>query len=415
MSAPKNAGWILSAAPIAAAVFLGCSSPAVVEPVRSPSTKTTSAPAKPTPTLALRADSAELAQNQELVLRMRSSVFAYYRYIDAPFTERVCDAWSQSNDAAPRVNLHGDAHLEQYAVADDGRGLADFDSASIGPPIVDLLRFSTSLWLAAHDRFPDLEADVAVTRFLEGYRAALIDPDALGPEPRAAARIRAGFTTTPAEWLDHVEKFMLPMSDEKRAKLGHSNESYVNAMLAQNPELTRSFFAIKRAGAIKMGIGSAHELKFLARVEGPTPIPDDDVILETKQVIGRTMGSCVHGGEWGDPSRIIVGQARLSASPQRFLGHLRARKQDLLCPRLARPLHRARCRRGRDRGRARRARLRGRASARARTSEAAHRRPEAPSGAPRVRGPRGAESSRGSQDALRRDPHGMEGISTIGL
>ncbi len=277
--------------------------------------------AKAPQSLAIPSDRADLAQNQELVARMRRSIFAYYRYIDAPFTERVCDEWSTSIDDQPLVNLHGDAHLEQYAVADDGRGLADFDTASIGPPVVDLLRFSTSLWLAARGRFTDEDVDKAVTRFLEGYRATLTDPTVGGPEPRAAARIRAGFGTSPVEWLDHVEKFMLPLTDEQRAKLVRSNESYRAAILAQNPDLTAAFFTIKRAGAIKMGIGSVHEMKFLARVEGPTSLPDDDVILETKQVVGHAMGSCVHGGEWGDPIRVIMGQARLSDAPQKFLGY----------------------------------------------------------------------------------------------
>ena len=41
----------------------------------------------------------------------------------------------------PTVTLHGDPHLEQYAVTDAGRGLTDFDDASKGPAILDLVRF----------------------------------------------------------------------------------------------------------------------------------------------------------------------------------------------------------------------------------------------------------------------------------
>lgn len=274
------------------------------------------------PPISLRFDPSEFAGNPELLERVGGTLFGFYRYIDAPFTERVCKKYAADTDTLALVNLHGDAHLEQYAVADDGRGLADFDSASVGPAIVDLLRFATSLWLAAHDRMSDADADRAVGRFLDGYRAALADPNLTGPEPKAAARIRATFGKGSGPWLDHVEKLILPMDEGKRAMLVKSASTYTAAMLAQNPGLDAGFFAIKHAGPLKMGIGSAHEMKFLARVEGPTPAPDDDVILETKQVVGHAMGSCVHGGEWGDAVRVILGQSRLSVSPQRFLGHV---------------------------------------------------------------------------------------------
>ena len=260
--------------------------------------------------------------NPALLARLQGTVFGYYRFIDGPFTQRICEKYANTAGGSIYVNLHGDAHLEQYAVADDGRGLADFDAASIGPAVVDLLRFSTSLWLAAHGRFADTAADKAVSRFLEGYATSLQNPEAKGPEPRAAARIRSSFEQGSRAWLERVDSFMLPLTDVQRERLMHSSSGYKDEILGQNPELSRDFFTIKRAGSLRMGIGSAHEAKFLARVEGPSASPDDDVILETKQVIGHSMGSCVHGGEWGDARRILVGQARLSEAPQRFLGQV---------------------------------------------------------------------------------------------
>lgn len=299
------------------ALSAGCPSEPVEHPVAS---------ATPTsrPPVSLRVPFVPLdfADNPALLHRLQGTVFGYYRFINGPFTERVCEKYDSVDSPAPDVNLHGDAHLEQYAVADDGRGLADFDAASMGPAVVDLLRFSTSLWLAAHGRFNDGDSDRAVSRFLEGYEKTLADPQFKGSEPKASARIRARFEVGSRTWLNQVEGFMLPMTDAQRERLSHSATSYVDEIVAQNPDFTRSFFAIKKAGSLKMGIGSAHEAKFLARVEGPTTADDDDVILETKQVIGRAMGSCVHGGEWGDALRVIVGQARLSESPQRFLGHV---------------------------------------------------------------------------------------------
>jgi uncharacterized protein (DUF2252 family) len=293
--------------------------PAPRAPQPTPSAATASSRDVP---LAVPLRASDLADNPPLLAKLLKSPFAFYRFIDGPFTERVCQKYVPKDAPPPSVNLHGDAHLEQYAVADDGRGLADFDAASVGPAIVDLLRFSTSLHLVARGRMSEADADRAVERFLEGYRAALVDPNATAPEPRAAARIREGFDRGAGPWLDRVEKLMRPMTEAERAKLARSNETYVAAMLKQNPELDRAFFTLKRAGPLAMGIGSAHEMKFLARVEGPSPAPDDDVMLEVKQVIGHSLGSCVHGGEWGDAVRVILGQARLSTAPQKLLGYV---------------------------------------------------------------------------------------------
>ena len=71
-----------------------------------------------------------------------------------------------------------------------------------------------------------------------------------------------------------------------------------------------------------MGIGSAFEEKYLARVEGPTSGRDDDVILEVKQVPDLTGVSCVVGPRGPDPFRVIVGQSRLGTGDHGLLGYL---------------------------------------------------------------------------------------------
>ena len=44
---------------------------------------------------------------------------------------------TDTTGGVPLFNLHGDAHLEQYAITDLGRGLTDFDDSSRGPAIVE--------------------------------------------------------------------------------------------------------------------------------------------------------------------------------------------------------------------------------------------------------------------------------------
>jgi uncharacterized protein (DUF2252 family) len=297
-----------------ALVLLGCPP----EPTSHPEPATSARPAAAPDPLQISYRPEAFADAPSLLNRVAGSAFGYFRYTNEPFIRVVCERYGKQIADMPTVNVHGDAHLEQYAVAADGRGLADFDAATLGPPVIDLARFATSLALASAD---EAAAERAILAFLRGYEQALEDPATVGPEPAVAARIRSTFAPTGLDWLNGVEKLMTPLDGRKLAKIEQAKSQYVNAMLAQNPDLTESFFQIKRAGALKMGLGSAHEAKFLSRVEGPSPLADDDVILEMKQMAPMPTKTCIRGRD-PDPLRVVVGQSRLAMSPQRFLGYV---------------------------------------------------------------------------------------------
>jgi hypothetical protein len=71
-------------------------------------------------------DSIRLAP-PELIDRLRADSMAYFRFVNLPWTARVCDAFAADMKDLPIVRLHGDAHLEQFAVTKDAWGLDDFD------------------------------------------------------------------------------------------------------------------------------------------------------------------------------------------------------------------------------------------------------------------------------------------------
>lgn len=74
---------------------------------------------------------------------------------------------------------------------------------------------------------------------------------------------------------------------------------------------------------MNLGIGSALEEKYLVRIQGPTPDPADDIILEAKQVPDLAGVSCIRGPKGPDPIRVILGQSRLGQGDHRLLGYLR--------------------------------------------------------------------------------------------
>jgi hypothetical protein len=257
----------------------------------------------------------ELEHNPALRARLRSGPHGYFRFVNRPFSCLVCDRFADLD--LPPVTLHGDAHVEQYAVTDLGRGLTDFDDSSSGPAVVDLVRFGASMRLAAEERGWKDRLDAMWAKFWSGYQLALRDPTAEAPEPAIARRLQAGFDPDRLALLARAEALIDALS-EPRPMLDEETKKETVATLARNSGVPVSFFRVKKAGALHVGIGSAADEKYLFRVEGETDADDDDVLLEFKEV--RNLGAipCIRHDP--GPTRILVGQERLAYEPFRYPG-----------------------------------------------------------------------------------------------
>jgi hypothetical protein len=276
------------------------------------------APARTAPPerLLVRLDAAALTEAPGLRDRMASNPMSYFRAINRAFNDVVCDEWPEASRGSPVVGLHGDAHFEQYAVASDGRGLADFDEAALGPAIVDLARFSTSLYLAAPDA---ASATASVTAFLDGYAAALRDPRFDVPEPTLARRAREAFAPSLSAWLAEVDAMIRPADLAEQSAEHAMLQAYAAKMRRFRPDLAPSFFTVKHGGRLVAGIGSARQRKYLVRIEGPSPAPDDDVIMEAKEASSEPLGKCLQS-TGSAALRSVVGEARFGGGPERLLG-----------------------------------------------------------------------------------------------
>lgn len=264
----------------------------------------------------------DFSENPKLLDRILSGPHGYFRFVNVPFSQAVCRRLRTIEEQPPSVNLHGDAHLEQYAVTDIGRGLTDFDDSSKGPVVIDLLRFGTSLNLALRAADQRERAKPLFERFLSGYRDALADPEVEAPEPEWAAKVRAGFTKDREKYFAWIESIMKPVADEDRAQLEAGLTDYIEAMHVRYPESREGFFEVEEVGRLRMGIGSALDDKYLIRVAGPTDAPLDDVVLEVKEVRSLAGIECIEGAKSSDPFRILLAQSRIAYEPYAYLGYM---------------------------------------------------------------------------------------------
>jgi len=303
----------------------GC--PAAPPPPAAPPTEAPAAAAPPSRSGPLDIDPAgvDFSRSPRLVRRLKESPHSFFRFVNASFCREVCRRFSAEVRTMPTLNLHGDPHVEQYAVTSLGRGLTDFDDSTSGPGIVDLVRFGVSARLVCKIRGWEAYSGRVLDAFLAGYREGLVHPKRETAEPAMASRIRAGFTPDKAAFYGWIDSLMKPLTVDRR-ELEGAIASYAAKVQRQRPDLPAGFFKVQKLGSLQQGVGSALDEKYLVRVQGPGPGPLDDVVLEVKEVRPPSGASCVNRSDT-DPFRIMVAQSRLAYRPYRFLGYTRRGKR----------------------------------------------------------------------------------------
>ncbi|HVH28397.1 MAG TPA: DUF2252 family protein [Vicinamibacterales bacterium] len=286
---------------------------------RPPPPQVAGSPALSAVVAALRVSpqTSEIRARPALVDRLRHTPRDYFRFVTRPFTQAVCAQFDDVRGGFPDVNLHGDAHLEQYAVTSLGRGLTDFDESARGPSFVDLVRFGVSLELAAREKDWPGEGHRAFGAFLGGYREALRNPDIDSPAPPVVDRARAAFAGDHRLALRRADALM-DADPVPASEIENDSRDYVTRMLADGAGMPSSFFDIKKAGRLTLGIGSALDEKYLFRIEGWSSEADDDQILEAKLVRPLSDVDCVRTEQ--GPERVPLGMALIANAPFAFSG-----------------------------------------------------------------------------------------------
>lgn len=242
----------------------------------------------------LRVSDFDFAANPALAKRIADSPHGFFRFVNAKFASEVCERMKDARYET--VWLHGDAHVEQYAVTSLGRTLVDFDDTAIGPFVLDLARFSTSLVLASRVRGEQRSNDVASRRirdFLAAYARGFVEPKLPPTPPPFLKRFEGKFDLPRSKFLESAEQAMVALEPSREAEVRGLVVRYAEAEQAAGRRREPRFFDVKKLGALTLGIGSALEPKYLVRLEGSAPSPDDDVILELKRAARETSIPCV--------------------------------------------------------------------------------------------------------------------------
>ena len=270
--------------------------------------------------LALPADAAQ-QKNAKLRGKLAASPHNYFRAVNLRFAREVCRRFERVIITLPLVNLHGDPHVEQFAVTEHSVGLSDFDDSVSGPAVLDLVRFGTSVVLTA--KAHGWDGPQLRELFLSSYQQALRSLPGREAEPAAlpsiVKRIRQGFSKSRSAFLNWAESRMVPPKEPRKSEAEQGYARYVQLMLRLDEERDEAFFALKRWGILEgQGIGSASAMRLLARIEGPSPAPEDDVILEAKEIGDMSSVPCVDARR-GNALRVVAASVRFQTQADPFL------------------------------------------------------------------------------------------------
>jgi hypothetical protein len=250
------------------------------------------------------------AASPELIARLRADAFTYFRFVNRAWTARACEALADATDA-PIVRLHGDAHVEQFAFTRNTWGLGDFDDSTRGRTYVDLVRFLGSIDLATRQRGWIRDREMLWDRFLEGYRLGLSNPAYRSREPEIVRQLRRQAPRTRAAYLAWGESLMEPLDEATSKSVVQGMEDLERLVRRERPELPPGYFSIVRAGWLRIGVGSAATRKALIRVQGPTTVPGDDVLIEIKEVANLGGLGCLEESATPQAVRVINGTRQI--------------------------------------------------------------------------------------------------------
>jgi hypothetical protein len=163
-------------------------------------------------------------------------------------------------------------------------------------------------------------------RFFEGYYRGLSESDYRPPEPDLVRQLRPQVPVTRAVFLAWGEQQMQPLDEAQMRSLVEGMGALERLVRLERADLAPGYFAVIRAGWLNIGVGSAATRKALVRLQGPTSSPDDDVLIEAKEVANLEGLVCLEAPTTSPAARVIDGTRQLGRLKHDILaiGHTRS-------------------------------------------------------------------------------------------
>jgi len=270
--------------------------------------------------------------------RMLEDPFTFFRGTNHLFVTN----WPElaPPEVGPDILICGDLHLENFGAYRTSEGdfrydVNDFDEAMVAPSSIDLVRCTTSIFLAAEQwkLTPTLTSSMALA-YLQHYRQAILAASGLDAVGEVAPRSgRGAIWELLGSTASGIQEALLERNTKRKGN-GHPSIRRTG----KHPALSRQRFEVIReaveshgeklgspeafrvhdvTGRI-IGVGSLGVRRYLALLEGDGP-PDGYRLLDIKQAEPSALVGCTiapqpdYGGD--EARRVVQAQIALQGHP----------------------------------------------------------------------------------------------------
>ena len=228
----------------------------------------------------LRLDPAHYGRILQIIDDENKACHLIFRVLGPQLQAKFCEMADLSK--VPKVFIHGNPHLDNYARTSTGAGLIDFDRSRVGPYAWDIIRFYSSLSLRGEDNTSFLTKKVSRS-FLDGYMTSFEDPNIyfamphflreVGPTPDETST--SAYLKANIKWAKKMRKNPLDVKDEKVLKL-------LRSFLESRNELSLlKEYKLQEAGISEGSLGKNHYLLALTPKKSDTK--GDPLLLDLKE------------------------------------------------------------------------------------------------------------------------------------
>lgn len=218
-------------------------------------------------------------------LKEDRGLFFYFRHMCLRMQKHFMELFDHKD--IPIVFLHGNPHIENYVINDQGCGMVDFDRSRMGPYTWDIVRFLCSLAFKSEKSDSEFFISPVVSEyFKEGYYRGFLNPEISYKEiskTTEKADFKVWYESTEryleanVKWTKVLKNSSLAKKDRKKL------ENVFKAYLVSREEL--SFLEKYDIIDTGQGIGTFGKKRWIIALKPKNSKSDkDNLLIEIKEV-----------------------------------------------------------------------------------------------------------------------------------
>ena len=259
---------------------------------------------------------------QDAILEGKKPEVLLFRILGPQLQERFAELLDLSQ--VPRLLLHGNPHLDNYARTYNGAGLLDFDRSRVGPSLWDVSRALSSItfWSAGDDLRPHTEL---VDCFFSSYIRAIEDRLVYWEVPDFLRKVKPKkFQLSPKKYLNSGKKWVKKFKDNLVDPDLEFYNGLFQAYLQTLPRGSLVHWRIKEVAEVAGSMGKKHYVYWLK----PNLKTREAILLDIKETYSEKDNEYFSNPFKQEGERMVTASRLYSPGLEEGIGYCHYQKKD---------------------------------------------------------------------------------------